>query len=159
MGKGTEVDIEGDGSRHRPIVLIDIDHTLSDATWRDPMIGTTSWDEYHAASANDKPHEDVARLVRYLCASNNYLCVGLTTRPEKWRRLTMDWLLSNSIFLDRLHMRPDDDFRPAPQVKVETAHALGLEEIAFILEDREDVVTAFKAVGITALQVHARRGS
>lgn len=141
----------------RRYILVDIDHTIANSFWRDHMIGGP-WDEYHAASVSDKPVYDVANFL--LSLQTLYEIVGLTARPGKWRQLTMDWLVKHSIPMDELLMRPDSDFRPAPELKL----ALALErfpdiasEVAFIMDDREDVVAAFKALGITAMQVHARQ--
>jgi hypothetical protein len=143
----------------RSVILVDIDHTLSAAHWRDAMIGGP-WDEYHAASVADPPAHDIAALVRalYNCG---YTIIGITARPEKWRKLTMDWLLRHSIPLHSILMRPDAAYHPAPEIKVKLAQehfgdAL-VTCVAFIIDDREDVVAAFRALGITTLQCHVRQ--
>lgn len=141
-------------------ILLDIDHTVSDAFWRDDMIAMGDWNAYHAAATYDGPVVDIVDLLETL--NNFYRIIGLTARPEKWRKKTMEWLLKHNVHIDELLMRPDNDYRRAPELKV--ALAIGLfgdkltEEVAFMMDDREDVVAAFKAIGVTALQVHARRG-
>jgi hypothetical protein len=145
-------------------ILLDIDHTVSDAFWRDHLILTPGmpgdWDDYHAASINDQPLGDMVNMINALAV--NYFILGITARPEKWRKLTMEWLLRNDIAIDDLLMRPDDDYRRAPELKVAMAQAAFgdrfLEDVALVLDDREDVIAAFKAAGITALQVHAKKG-
>lgn len=124
-----------------------------------PMGAGVSWDEYHAASAKDEPLEDVINLLHAL-RNSGYTPIGLTARPGKWRQLTMDWLVKHDVPFEELLMRPDDDYHPAPAMKV----ALALErfpqikdQVAFVLDDREDVIAAFKALGVTALQVHGRQ--
>lgn len=146
----------------RKTILVDLDHTLSNSFWRDPMIGTTTWDEYHAANVEDKPVHDVAALINALWSAGHTI-IGITARPGKWRAQSLSWLIRHNIHLDELLMRPDDDFKPAPQMKIALAIArFGnakrmADEVAAIIDDREDVIMAFKEVGITALQVHARR--
>lgn len=142
----------------RNIVLCDIDHTIANSFWRDGMIGGEGgWDAYHAASKDDKPIIEVARMVWGLKATG-FQVMGLTARPAKWRKLTMDWLLRHNIQLDDILMRPDTAYHPAPEIKVNLVkERFELEEIAMILDDRDDVVAAFKALGITAIQVHGRR--
>jgi len=143
-------------------ILVDLDHTLSNAFHRDEMIGVETWDTYHAASINDEPLHDVCGLVRAL-ALQGYTLVGLTARPAKWRQLTNEWLVKHGVPLDTILMREDEDFRPSAEMK--TALALDYfggeealrERVAFLLEDREDVAAAFSALGITALQVFGRR--
>lgn len=139
------------------IVLCDIDHTLSDAARRDEMIGKVTWDEYHAASVDDFPIPAVATLVRELHAAGHQI-IGFTARPAKWRQLTMEWLVRHAIPMDEILMRADTDYRPAPQIKLALANErfenAPQDRVAFILEDRDDVIAAFRALGITALQVH-----
>jgi hypothetical protein len=138
------------------IVACDIDHTLSDAWWRDGMIGVKSWDEYHDAGADDFPLKETIELIRAL--SSHYSIVGLTARPEKWRSQTNRWLMDNYVPMHHLLMRPDDDHRSSPLVKMDllTAHC-PLSEVAFVLDDRADVASAFVEKQVTVLQVHARR--
>lgn len=146
----------------RDVILLDIDHTIADAFWRDPMIGG-SWDEYHSASASDKPISDVVDMVVAL-GSSGFTIIGLTARPEKWRKLTMEWLISHQVPMDELLMRDASDFRPSREMKPALALArfgghYGLTNtVAFIIDDREDVCAAFRGLGVTALQTYARRG-
>lgn len=143
-------------------VLVDIDHTLSDAFHRDGMIGVETWDAYHAASIDDEPLHDVCGLVRAL-ALQGYAPVGLTSRPAKWRQLTNQWLIRHGVPLDTILMREGEDYRPSAEMK--TALALEYfggeealrERVAFILEDRDDVASAFHGLGVTVLQVYGRR--
>jgi hypothetical protein len=146
----------------RDVILLDIDHTIADAFWRDPMIGG-SWDEYHAASVDDKPIADVVDMVVALDKAG-FTIIGLTARPEKWRKLTMDWLISHQVPMDELWMRDPSDFSPSKIMKPALALAnfgghYGLtQKVAFIIDDREDVCAAFRGLGVTALQTYARRG-
>lgn len=142
----------------RSTIIIDVDHTISDAAWRDNLIGGP-WDDYHTASATDQPIDEIAQMLQMI--GRGFFVVGCTARPEKWRGLTMQWLTKHGIQMDELLMRPDDDYRPAPVVKVDLCkRRFGMawpHEIAFVMDDRDDVAAAFKAEGITVLQVHARR--
>lgn len=144
----------------RRIVLCDLDHTLRNAFGRDVMIGVESWDTYHLAAKGEEPLHDVVNLVNCLVASG-YTVVGLTAIPAKWRQLTMEWLAENKVNICDILMRPDDGFQPAPELKTKLAkERFGADNlhnvIAFILEDRDDVCMAFRDLGVTALQVHAR---
>lgn len=140
--------------------LIDLDHTIF-ASWpRDAMIGGEGgWDAYHAASVDDAVIKDVVDLVNAL-VSVGWTAIGLTARPEKWRALSMKKLTQHSVRLDELLMRPDEAFHPAPEIKVQLAqNRFGsslLDQVAFLLEDREDVCEAFHTLGITTMQVRGR---
>lgn len=140
------------------IVLTDLDHTITDASWRDPMIPLNDWDAYHAASEHDKPIEDTVQLLRTLDAAG-WLIVGCTARPGKWRKLSMTYMFRHIIPMHELLMRPDDNYRSSPDMKLElVTERFGpdfAEVITLMLEDREDVTQAFKAAGVTVLQVHS----
>lgn len=139
-------------------VLIDIDHTLSNAFWRDSMIGQVSWEQYHTESIHDKPLDDIVGLVQSL--QFNYDLIGITARPEKFRSITMSWCLEYNIPLDELLMRDYDTFDSAPVTKVNLIKKRFVDpitEIAFALEDRDDCCTMLRGLGITVLQVFGRR--
>jgi len=142
----------------RRTVLVDIDHTVSNAFHRDHMIDAATWDEYHAASINDEPVTDIVDMLRSL--SRGYELVGITARPEKWRGLTFAWLIKHKVPLDIVLMRPDDNYDMAPSLKVFLASVISRrlkDDIAFVMDDRPDVCEAFAREGITCLQVYARR--
>lgn len=156
MVKATQGNGSGNGSIRKTVILVDLDCVVFDANWREPMIASAGWDDYHAAGKDDKPIEVIVDLLTSL--GPYYYFVGVTGRPEKWRKLSMDGLVRHRVMLHELLMRPDGDFRPAPEIKVALVkeHLPNYrDEVAFIMDDREDVAAAFKAIGITALQVHA----
>jgi len=139
------------------IVFVDVDHVLSDAAWRDNLMPNQkgergSWDEYHEAGCDDKPVKVMVDLLHALKASGHVL-VGSTARPEKWRKLTMDWFVKHDVPLDELMMRADKDFRPSPQVKI--SHA---KDAPFwpdlVIDDRDDICAAFCAEGVVTLMAN-----
>lgn len=140
-------------------ILCDLDHTVANAFHRDWMIGTVTWDEYHEAAVHDQPLWDIAEIVRLL--SDQYKIIALTARPIKWRAATIEWLSKHEIQIHDLLMRPDDNYDPAPDLKVYLAQCYFegavKEHVKFILDDRDDVISAFKALGVTGLVVHGRR--
>jgi len=144
----------------RKNVLVDIDHTISNSFWRDSLIGGPGgWDEYHRNLIDDEPVIDVVGMINTLYWAQ-YTIVGITARPGKWRKLTLDWCVKHSVRLNELLMRPDDDFYPAAELKVRLASERFpnlKDEVAFIMDDREDVSVAFRELGVTALQVYARQ--
>jgi len=146
----------------RDTILIDIDHTLSSAFHRDEMIGHVSWDDYHTASLHDEPLEDIAFLARVL-HGHGCKIVAMTARPEKFRQITMRWLVQEAIPVSELLMRDNDDFSPEAKMKIQLAIShFGSEDairenVAFVVDDREDVVGVFQAIGVTGFQVFPRR--
>lgn len=140
------------------ILLVDIDKTLSDAAWRDPLIDSNGWDAYHEQSYLDHPVFETVELVRVL--SCFWPVIAVTARPERFRQLTMKWLLQHNVPVTELLLRPNDDYRPSPEVKI----ALIKERFPVItdfrhflvIDDREDICVRFKAAGFVAMQVHRR---
>jgi hypothetical protein len=136
-------------------VLLDLDHTVSNAFWRDSMIGVESWDKYHEASKDDKPFKNVVNLVNSL-ASVGYTIIGVTGRNEKFRQLTTNWLLKHKIDVDELLMRPDGNFEKNGVMKlqlVEERFKKNYKEIQFLLDDNETTILDFFNLGIPTLQV------
>lgn len=145
----------------RSHVLVDIDNVLASAWEREHLI-SESWDAYHSASRADEPLSDIIDLVNAL-ARDGFVVILLTGRNEKYRGITIGWLAQHGVELDDLIMRPDDDYRPAGEMKLAMALARFVDEqgmrdqVAFILDDSENVIKAFQGVGVPALQVFARR--
>jgi len=144
------------------ILLLDIDHTISSAAWRDDMIHNNDWDAYHLAGKSDEPIPDIVCLVQAMSAAWKIICV--TGRPEKWRKQTMDWLISNNILVDEILMRPMDCFMSAQETKVmllKRRFGEGLELLrdnpSLVLDDNDKVIEAMRGLGLTVLQVYARR--
>jgi phosphoglycolate phosphatase-like HAD superfamily hydrolase len=145
------------------ILLVDIDHTMSDARWRDPVLleRPVDWDRYHTLSIQDKPIKGVVALVNSLGIAGWYV-IALTARPSRWRKITLEWMGAVGVRVDEILMRDDDDFRSSPELKHEllknyTTHNVDPDNVVMIIDDREDVALFFKALGYTVLQVHAGR--
>ena len=142
------------------VVLLDIDHTISDAFPRDPMIGNVAWDDYHAAAHADDHVHEMGVIVRALMLQR-LTVVGLTGRPEKWRDLTIKWLIKHKLPLDDLLMRRDDDFRKAGAVKLDLVKEnFGPDwhsKVLCIIDDNEGVIETFRGENITSLQIFNRR--
>jgi hypothetical protein len=135
-------------------IIVDLDHTLADAYWRDPLLG--QWEEYYSSLIDDLPFPWVLDLLMFYHNTGLYNLVCITARPEKWRTLSMKWMLKHFVPIDELHMRLNDDHRPSAEVKTSIVRSRfsDLEEIAFALEDVAEVCEAYRMMGINVLQVH-----
>lgn len=140
------------------MIFFDLDHTISDAAWRDYLINEEDWDTYHSMLDKDEPVSEVIEMVNALCSMTNV--VGLTMRPEKWRGATNKWMHRNRCFLENIIMRQDNDYRKAAIAKVEIVKEWMKDhpgENVLVIDDSEKVVEAFIAEGITVLQIFVRR--
>lgn len=137
--------------------LVDMDHTLSDAYWRDDLLG--NWDRYHRAAADDEP---IAEMVSLLWAihAQGWRIIILTARPSKYRAMTEQWLRDNNVPFDEILMRDDEGFHPSDEMKwklVQGRFPNIWEHPIIVMDDRTDVSRKFSENGITVLQVHARK--
>lgn len=147
------------------IILCDIDHTISDAWWRSPIMPTDhekgDWDPYHDAAAKDVPIYEVVRLIKVMQEANVPV-FGMTARPSKWRPLTERWLQNVAgLTFTELLMRDDDNFHPSDELKWQLFNKRFANKVfidRFILiDDHEKVCKKFYEAGITVFQVHARK--
>jgi hypothetical protein len=137
------------------IILCDLDHTVSDAFWRDTMIGSVPWDEYHDNLKFDKPFQNMVYLINSL-SSVGYIVIGITGRTEKHRQITIDWLIKFKIDIDTILMRPDDCFIKNWEMKIKLAQDHlkdDLKKVHFLIDDNEETILAFNKLGIATLQV------
>jgi uncharacterized HAD superfamily protein len=136
------------------IILTDVDHTVGNSFWRDPMIGAEPWDTYHAAAKDDKPYPNVVSLINSL-SSVGHKIIGITGRTEKFRQLTLNWFIKYHIDIDEILMRPDDLFLKNAEMKVKLVQDRfkNLKDIAFLIDDNEDTIIEFFKLGITTLQI------
>jgi hypothetical protein len=144
------------------IILIDLDHTLTDAFWRDEMIGIAPWDVYHSEAIHDNPAHDFVEFIGPFYDKPCYSLIGITSRPEKFRDLTMKWLCKHNVFLEDLWMRPNDNYQAAGPMKIELCQNklgdLWKDRVLCIIDDNDRVIESFRAEGITCLQVFNKIG-
>lgn len=148
-------------------IVIDLDGTLCDSSHRDHHARNGDWDQFHAGCSEDEPHEDVLWLIRalsYEAVMGEVEVIGCTGRNEAWRGATEQWLIKHEVMLDDLIMRPDHDFRPDHKLKIEmlqdwhnatepASNRRAQDRVAFVLEDREKVVEAWRDAGYNCWQV------
>jgi FMN phosphatase YigB (HAD superfamily) len=139
-------------------VIFDIDGTIADCSHRIQFAQTKQWEEFHKRCLEDPVIVNVADL---MCSCNFYSRVILLTgRPEKYRHLTKEWLSTTKLelFYEELIMRPDDDWAPDHQMKINALERkFGskenvLKNVWFVVDDRESVVEGLRNYGLTVLQ-------
>jgi len=140
----------------RQCVIVDIDNVISDSRWREEHL--PDFDKFHSLCGQDHPVAPVVALVNAL-GYGDFELIGVTGRNEKWRAETVSWMLRHGVWIDDILMRPDADFRPAPELKLALVrNKLGddqaiAERVAFVLDDREDILGAFRELGVIGLRV------
>lgn len=140
------------------IVIVDIDGTISKVGDRIKYLqeDNPDWDSFYKACFDDEPIEEICNLV--LNISNKYIIVYCTGRSESVRDKTMKWLKFYTMPSGLVLMRSNDDIRHDTEVKPELIKNAGikLENIAFVLEDRNSMVKKWREMGLKCLQVAER---
>lgn len=145
-------------------VIFDLDGCISDDRRRRALLptdprGESDWDAYHSDLSNDEfVNSDV--LLPYV---GEHQIVFVTARPEKYRRRTWGWIFSN--IGDQgdyaLLMRPDNDERPSPELKVALLrkHHIYPEQVVCAYDDRADVLSAYQDYGIKRVEFLVAKSS
>lgn len=138
------------------IIILDLDNTIANDGWRIPMIDWASEDpfnryhKYHSLSAFDEAcNKDLFEGV-------DQRIVVFTARPVNYRYQTEEWLKRVGVKFDALYMRNTNDHRSSALLKVTqfgwlTAdYGVRPEDVHCLYDDREDVVSRFRAMGVIA---------
>lgn len=137
-------------------VIFDIDGTLADIEHRRVFLteDRPNWTRFNASMGEDTPNVPIVDLYKTLWASGAYDLQIVTGRNEAFRKVTETWLTWNEIEFNRVLMRADKDNRPDNIIKGEILERLRKEgrDIAFAVDDRQQVVDMWRANGVTCLQ-------
>jgi len=143
-------------------IIVDVDGTLADMRG---IRGPFEWDKVHL----DKPHQDVIDLVNELASVRELIPPGKPFRemPFKYKIIittgrdgvcedaTKNWLLENYINYDDFYIRKEGDFRKDNIIKSEIYmdHIRPKYDVAFVIDDRDQVVEMWRSLGLRVLQV------
>lgn len=141
---------------NKKTVLFDIDGTLADIEHRRIYLDQEppNWAKFNASMGDDTPNQAVVDLYQILWKSGVYDILIVTGRHETSRKVTETWLAWNEIPFSRILMRAAKDNRPDHIIKEEILDALLAEghDIAFTVDDRQQVVDMWRRRAITCLQ-------
>ncbi|EPD66818.1 MULTISPECIES: phosphatase domain-containing protein [Streptomyces] len=142
-------------SSERPIAVFDLDNTLADTAHRQRFLERRprDWDAFFAAAPADPPIPEGVTLA--LESAKECEVVYLTGRPERCRRDTVAWLAAQGLPEGRLHMRRNDDRRPARRTKLEILRRLArTREIRVFVDDDELVCEDAERSGFNVVRAH-----
>ncbi|MDN3026964.1 HAD family acid phosphatase [Streptomyces sp. S.PB5] len=140
-------------SSRRPLAVFDLDNTLADTAHRQRFLEhkPRDWDGFFAAAPEDPPIPQGVALV--LESAEECEIVYLTGRPERCRRDTVAWLAAQGLPEGRIHMRRDNDRRPARRTKLEILRRLErTHEIRVLVDDDELVCQDAERAGFTVVR-------
>jgi hypothetical protein len=135
-------------------VIVDVDGTLAHRGERSPYDGSRVME--------DTVNEPIADLAR-LFFEQGYKIIIMTGRENTVvdndgttvQDLTIEWLNKNNIRFHDIHIRANGDHRSDYEVKKElfVNNVKGLYNIKWVLDDRAQVVQAWRELGLTVLDV------
>lgn len=143
-------------------VICDIDGVIADPAHREHLNPSTqvsispspqTYDSYVSGCEADEPILMMIRLVHLLSVTHN-ICF-MTARSEEFRAHTVRWLLKNYGGQgDELLMRKKGDHRFDFLVKLNwyTERFKHVREVAYVIEDRRQCVSMWRALGLLCLQ-------
>ena len=143
------------------IIVVDLDGTLCDTNHRVDYAQAGEWDAYHSRIAADRAHLDVSRLISHMVSDNapDWEVWLISGREERFLWETQRWLAARDIVADRILLRPAHDRSPDHELKLRLlVEALGsmeavIDHVAFVLEDKDRVVEAYRNAGLPCWQV------
>ncbi|MGY0488803.1 phosphatase domain-containing protein [Streptomyces sp. WG-D5] len=137
----------------RPLAVFDLDGTLADTAHRQRFLerGPRDWDAFFAAAPHDPPLTEGVALARAYAADCEV--VYLTGRPERCRADTVAWLAAQGLPDGPVHMRRNDDRRPARYAKPDILRRVARgREVRVFVDDDELVCDAVERAGFTVVR-------
>jgi len=124
-------------------IICDLDGTLA-------LIGDRS--PYDAANCE---RDIVNEPVRSILTKSGKVILFVSGREDKFKPQTLAWLEKHNISFDAIYMRKSGDLRKDSIIKKEIYDEFILDKynVAFVLDDRDQVVRLWRDLGLTCLQV------
>jgi len=148
----------------RDTYIFDIDDTLTDTRHRaalKPPAGTTAASAYREFTAQcwkDTPLFDVICTLMMLNAAG-FRIILKTGRAEEFRSMTENYLAYCGIPYSDLIMLPDDfdgDYGEWKASQLDNDIIGGKDRAVAVFDDHPQSVAAYRAAGVTVMQVHHR---
>ena len=135
-------------------IIVDLDGTLCNADHRKHLVENTpkDWDSFYEGLVHDKPHEWCLDLIDGMRGMAEIIFVS--GRPDNYYEHTQEWLTRHGLHIWPLFMRKQGDFRKDSIVKTEIyrAHIEPIYQVLFCVDDRQQVVDAWRELGLVCLQ-------
>lgn len=127
-------------------IVVDIDGTLAHMNGRGPY-------DLHRVG-EDRLDVEVRQVVRW-AVDEGWQVILLSGREDSVYLETTNWLRDHDVMADELYMRPADDKRKDSIVKAELfdTHVRDRFNVRFVLDDRNQVVEMWRAMGLKCFQV------
>lgn len=143
---------------NRKAVYCDMDGTVANCEHRRHHLDQNRWDLFFGSMGDDGVYEHTLNVLKALKAQGWAIVIG-TARPNEndYHQICADWLARAGVEYDALYMRKGGDYRKDSIVKIELLEEMLADgwDIQFALDDRDQVVKAFRDYGLPVMQVNA----
>jgi len=142
----------------KKIVIFDLDGTLALIDKRREIStkdnGKMDWSKFFDPDMVDldDPNTPVITMANLL--SSQYHIWILSGRSDVTQDATLDWLRKHNVHFDYLQMRPQNHLYMADNdLKQMWLDSIGVENVAMVFDDRQQVVDMWRQNGLTTFQV------
>ena len=133
-------------------IALDFDGTLCDTDQIAHLQG--DWPAFHDASFNCPPRHSLMMFIKRLQTVANVVIV--TGKPIEYESRVIKWCCDYGFYPDAILMRPKDDWRKTADLKLQMLREYldcdDLSKVLVAIEDRDKMVDAYRAAGVTCLQ-------
>ena len=140
-------------------IIFDLDGTLADIEDRRQLCtkenGKMDWNKFFDPEniKLDKPNMPVIMMAQALTAFGYKIAI-FSGRSARTEDATKDWLHKQDVKFDILKMRPERNFRPDEQLKLEWLNDMDWKDnVEAVFDDRQKVVDMWREIGLTCMQV------
>ena len=142
------------------IVIFDLDGTLADITARRTLStkdnNKMDWGVFQDPKNIDLdvPNQKVVDMLDMIDNTDKYQIWILSGRSDVTKDVTINWLSNHGINYDHLIMRDQDNlYMPDNDLKQSWLNDIGVDNVAMVFDDRNQVVDMWRANGLTTFQV------
>ena len=140
-------------------IIFDLDGTLADIEVRRNVCtkenGKMDWDKFFdPENINlDEPNQPVINTLKAFQEAGYKIAI-FSGRSARTEDATHNWLMSHMCHYDVLKMRPERNFRPDEQLKLEWLNDMDWkDDVEMVFDDRQKVVDMWREIGLTCAQV------
>lgn len=147
----------------RKLIVVDLDGTLANIDHRVPLVtrDRPDWDAFNMACGDDKPNRWCVKLINEMAPAYGIRLVIVSARSKVVEQETKDWLnnhvtafFNGDVELFMLREAGDTTEDVALKMRWLKEVAGGPAAVLFAVDDRQKVVDAWRAAGVTCLQAY-----
>ena len=142
------------------IVIFDLDGTIADISVRRHLAtkddGRMNWTIFQDPKNIDLdvPNQKVVEMLDMIDNTDKYQIWILSGRSDVTKDVTIDWLSKHGINYDHLIMRDQDNlYMPDNDLKQMWLDDIGVDNVAMVFDDRQQVVDMWRQNSLTCFQV------